>query len=72
MQAATHSQATSARPWNKGCLIGPQLALKPRQVWSVRFHLKREGQARDLALFDLAVTANSKAVIWFSSASAIC
>jgi integrase len=29
--------------------------LKPRQVWSVRFHLKREGQARDLALFDLAV-----------------
>lgn len=56
MLSATHSQArASGRPWNKGSLIGPKLALKPRQVWSVRFHLKREGQVRDLALFDLAV-----------------
>ena len=55
MLSATHSHAASARPWNKGCLIGPKLALKPRQVWSVRFHLKREGRVRDLALFDLAV-----------------
>ena len=45
----------TGKPWNKGCLIGPKLALKPRQVWSVRFHLKREGRVRDLALFDLAV-----------------
>ena len=45
----------AGKPWNKGCLIGPKLALKPRQVWSVRFHLKREGRVRDLALFDWAV-----------------
>lgn len=47
--------AAARRPWNKGCMVGPKLALKPRQVWSVRFHLKREGRTRDLALFDLAV-----------------
>ena len=45
----------TGKPWNKDCLIGPKLALKPRQVWSVRFHLMREGRVRDLALFDLAV-----------------
>lgn len=55
MLATNELQAHSRRPWNKGCLIGPKLALKPRQVWSVRFHLKREGRTRDLALFDLAV-----------------
>lgn len=47
--------AAAGRPWNKGCMVGPKLALKPRQVWAVRFHLKREGRTRDLALFDLAV-----------------
>ena len=51
MLAATLSRI----PWNKGRLVGPKLALKPKQVWSVRFHLKREQQLRDLALFDLAV-----------------
>jgi integrase len=43
------------RPWNQGLLVGPKLALKPKQVWAIRFHLKREGRLRDLALFDLAV-----------------
>ena len=51
MLAATLSRI----PWNKGRLVGPKLALKPKEVWSVRFHLKREKQLRDLALFDLAV-----------------
>lgn len=55
MLSATHSHPAQRRPWNKGSLVGPKLALKPRQVWSVRFHLKREGRVRDLALFDLAV-----------------
>lgn len=43
------------RAWNKGLLVGSKLALKPKQVWAVRFHLKREGRLRDLALFDLAI-----------------
>ena len=55
MTNSTLLQTFASKPWNKGCLIGPKLALKPRQVWSIRFHLKREGRVRDLALFDLAV-----------------
>ena len=52
---SAHSHAAPRRIWNKDHLVGPKLALKPQQVWSVRFHLKREGRTRDLALFDLAI-----------------
>ena len=50
-----HSQPEPHSIWNKGRLVGPKLALKPQQVWSVHFHLRREGRTRDLALFDLAI-----------------
>jgi hypothetical protein len=50
-----YSHASPRRVWNKDHLIGPKLALKPQQVWSVRVQLKREGRTRDLALFDLAI-----------------
>lgn len=49
------SDLRAYRAWNKGLLVGPKLALKPKQVWAVRFHLKREGRLRDLAMFDLAI-----------------
>jgi integrase len=52
---STRSDAAPYRAWNKDHLVGPKLALKPQQVWSVRFHLKREGRTRDLALLDLAI-----------------
>ena len=42
-------------PWNKGSFVGPKPPLKPKQVWSIRLTLQREGRIRDLALFDLAV-----------------
>ncbi len=42
-------------PWNKGAFVGPKPPLKPKQVWSIRLNLQREGRIRDLALFDLAV-----------------
>ena len=42
-------------PWNKGAFVGPKPPLKPKQVWSIRLTLQREGRIRDLALFDLAV-----------------
>ena len=42
-------------PWNKGAFVGPKPPLKPKQVWSIRLTLQREGRIRDLAMFDLAV-----------------
>ena len=42
-------------PWNKGAFVGPKPPLKPKQVWSIRLNLQREGRIRDLALFDLAI-----------------
>lgn len=43
------------RPWNAGRMIGSKRALKPQQVWAIRFWLDREQRSRDRALFDLAI-----------------
>jgi hypothetical protein len=43
------------RTWNAGRKVGPKRALKPRQIWAIRFFLDREGRLRDRALFDLAI-----------------
>src|SRR6185437_15353969 len=42
-------------PWNAGRKIGAKRALKPQQVWAIRFWLDRERRLRDRALFDLAI-----------------
>ena len=42
------------RAWNAGRKLGAKRALKPQQVWAVRFWLDREGRVRDRAMFDLA------------------
>jgi site-specific recombinase XerC len=47
--------AKNRRPWNAGRIVGAKRALKPQQVWAVRFWLDREGRLRDRALFDLAI-----------------
>jgi site-specific recombinase XerC len=36
-------------------MVGAKHALKPQQVWAIRFWLEREGRLRDRALFDLAI-----------------
>jgi site-specific recombinase XerC len=41
--------------WNAGQKVGAKRALKPRQIWAIRFFLDREGRMRDRALFDLAI-----------------
>ncbi len=46
-----------AAPWNKGAFVEPKPPLKPKQVWSIRLTLQREGRVRDLALFDPPSTA---------------
>lgn len=47
--------ASGRRPWNAGRLIGAKRALKPQQVWAIRFLLDREKRLRDRALFDFAI-----------------
>lgn len=42
-------------PWNKGRIIGQKRPLLPRHVWSIRARLEMAGNARDLALFNMAV-----------------
>jgi hypothetical protein len=53
--------ARERRPWNAGHMVGAKHALKPQQVWAIRFWLEREGRLRDRALFDLAVEASCAA-----------
>lgn len=43
------------RTWNAGRNVGAKRALKPRQVWAIRFFLDQHRRIRDRALFDLAV-----------------
>lgn len=43
------------RPWNAARKPGAKRALKPQQVWAIRFYLDSERRMRDRALFDLAI-----------------
>lgn len=48
--------AAKERPaWNAGRKTGAKRALKPRQIWAVRFFLDQNRRVRDPALFDLAI-----------------
>ena len=47
--------AKDRRPWNVGRMVGAKRALKPQQVWAIRFWRDREGRLRDRAMFDLAI-----------------
>lgn len=42
-------------PWDKGRIIGQKRPLLPRHMWSIRVRLEMAGNARDLALFNMAV-----------------
>jgi len=35
------------RPWNEGRVIGAKRALKPQQVWAIRFWLDQHRRLRD-------------------------
>jgi hypothetical protein len=39
--------------------VGARRAVKPRQVWAIRFFLARHRRMRDRALFDLAIDSKS-------------
>jgi integrase len=42
-------------PWNKGKMAGAKPPLRPKHVWAIRTMLQNARQARDLALFNLAI-----------------
>ncbi|BEV00878.1 hypothetical protein NSDW_19720 [Novosphingobium olei] len=41
--------------WNAGRTICAKRALKPKQIWEIRFYLNQRRRLRDRALFDLAI-----------------
>jgi integrase len=49
------SPAAKRIPWNKGKMTGAKPPLKPKHVWAIRTMLQNARQARDLALFNLAI-----------------
>ena len=56
MHTTENVSATTARQaWNAGRMVGAKRALKPRQIWEIRFYLNQNGRVRDRALFDLAI-----------------
>jgi hypothetical protein len=61
MAHSTYDLASCERPaWNAGRKLGAKRALKPQQVWAVRFWLDREQRLRDRALFDLAIDSSAR------------
>lgn len=46
---------TGRVPWNKGRIVGQKRPLLPRHVWSICVRPEMAGNARDLALFNMAV-----------------
>ncbi len=51
----TETTATKRQIWNAGRSVGAKRALKPKQIWEIRFYLNERRRVRDRALFDLAI-----------------
>jgi len=47
--------AIKRQVWNAGRTVGAKRALKPKQIWQIRFYLNQNRRLRDRALFDLAI-----------------
>lgn len=47
--------AAKRQVWNAGRTVGARRALKPKQIWEIRFYLNHRRRLRDRALFDLAI-----------------
>ena len=56
MEVSETVNASPKRPvWNAGRTVGAKRALKPKQIWEIRFYLNQRRRLRDRALFDLAI-----------------
>ena len=51
----TNVNGTKRPVWNAGRSVGAKRALKPKQIWEIRFLLNKRRRLRDRALFDLAI-----------------
>lgn len=51
----TENVETKRQVWNAGRTVGAKRALKPKQIWAIRFYLNQNHRLRDRALFDLAI-----------------
>jgi hypothetical protein len=51
----TKPTATKRPVWNARRTVGAKRALKPKQIWEIRFYLNQRRRLRDRALFDLAI-----------------
>jgi len=52
---STNQAAVRQVPWNKGKLMGQKAPLKQREIWAIRIRLQLKQDARELALFNLAI-----------------
>ena len=50
-----HHAAVQHVPCNKGKLVGQRVPLKQREIWAIRIRLQLRQDARQLALFNLAI-----------------
>lgn len=55
----TEPNAAKRQVWNAGRAVGAKRALKPKQIWEIRFYLNQRRRLRDRALFDSLSIANS-------------
>jgi integrase len=51
----TVATPATRQAWNAGRMVGAKRALKPKQIWEIRFFLNQHRRLRDRALFDLAI-----------------
>ena len=58
--------------WNAGRKVGAKRALKPRQIWAIRFFLDQHGRTRDRALFDLAIDSKLRGLVKIKISDIVC
>lgn len=46
----TQPAVTKRQVWNAGRAVGAKRALKPKQIWEIRFYLNQRRRLRDRAL----------------------
>ncbi len=55
MNQESQDQIMHHVPWNKGKLIGQKSPLKLKEIWAIRIRLQIASNAREVALFNLAI-----------------